>query len=79
MTKLVGSVISALIILGVAWGLTQWFGDGASPLSAEWFTNATAKMEVLQNKSRDYAEDVLPDPDSLDLPTVPDPAVESPQ
>lgn len=76
MAKLVGTVISALIGLGIAWGMTQWLGDGASPLSAEWFENSTAKFETLQDEGRQRFQELLPAPESLDLPSITDNATE---
>lgn len=72
MAKLAGNVFSILIGLGIAWGMTQWLGDGASPFSAEWFANSTAKFAVLQEEGRQRTEELLPAPESLDLPSITD-------
>lgn len=72
MAKLVGGVISTLIGLGIAWGMVQWLGDGTSPFSAEWFENSTAKFSVLQDEGRQRIEELLPAPESLDLPSITD-------
>ncbi|HZK32101.1 MAG TPA: hypothetical protein VFC72_04225, partial [Corynebacterium sp.] len=72
-------VISILIGLGIAWGMTQWLGDGAPPLSAEWFANSTAKFESLQDEGRQRLEGILPSPESLDLPTIPNDMTEPTQ
>lgn len=66
--KIIASAVTVLVLLGMAWGLTQWLGDGAQPLSGEWFENSTAKIQQFQSETSEPFEEILPEPSQLNLP-----------
>lgn len=69
--RIIGSLVTLIVALGVAYGIAQWAGDGQPLFSEDWFTAVTEKIDVIINKGHEAGQN-LPDPESVNLPTFPE-------
>lgn len=63
MQKLIGGFLALLVMVGVAWGVAQYVGDGADFLSPEWFSHWTEKLHAFQEETSEKIAESLPNPD----------------
>lgn len=65
-------IIGALVTLGVVLGVMTYLGDGLKPWDDGWLARTQHKMQQVMQFGETVSENKLPDPHTLDVPTLPD-------
>ncbi|PZT91594.1 MAG: hypothetical protein DI630_29290 [Gordonia sp. (in: high G+C Gram-positive bacteria)] len=68
--RLVSTVIVALVLTGVGWGVLTWAADGKQPFSEGWWPTFYANVESAVDFGGDTIENKLPNPENLPQPDL---------
>lgn len=67
--RVIGTVLSAIVVLGVMYGLGTYLGDGVKPFQEGWYDNVDANIHGLLDWTNDTAEEKVPQDGSF-MPDV---------